>query len=260
VYRFSYKICRDREKASETLQDTFINVFRKLKSFDGKAKFSTWLYTIVTNNCLMKHRKRKSDELEESLEAYDHPPHAEHANARPELVSKMDSPADVVIGKELRELLESAMMKLPEDYRVVFVMRDVEGTVERKTAGILNSLSRRPSPASACPGVSPGSAAPLCYCSSGARPMKCDTVYLHICDHLDEDIASPRCRQIKQHLDECPNCRAYLDSLKKTIVLSCDARAEGLLQAHRELFKTIANLTRSRRPATASKRRAARKT
>ncbi len=70
VYRFSYKICRDREKASETLQDTFINVFRKLKSFDGKAKFSTWLYAIVANNCLMKHRKRKSDELEESLEAY----------------------------------------------------------------------------------------------------------------------------------------------------------------------------------------------
>jgi len=91
--------------------------------------------------------------------------------------------------------------------------------------------------------------------------MKCDTVYLHICDHLDEDIASPRCRQIKQHLDECPNCRAYLDSLKKTIVLY-RAMPEPKVPAgtHRELFKTIAILTRSWRPATASKRRAARKT
>ncbi len=137
VYRFSYKICRDKEKASETLQDTFINVFRKLKSFDGKSKFSTWLYTIVTNNCLMKHRKRKSDELEESLEAYDHAHHADDAPRRPELVSSEHSPADIVIGKELRDLLETAMLRLPEDYRVVFVMRDIEGRSSEETAGVL---------------------------------------------------------------------------------------------------------------------------
>ena len=137
VYRFSYKICRDKEKAAETLQDTFVNVFRKLKSFDGKSKFSTWLYTIVTNNCLMKHRKRRSDELEESLEAYDHARPAEGAVQRPELVSSEHSPADIVIGKELRELLETAMLKLPEDYRVVFVMRDIEGRSSEETAGVL---------------------------------------------------------------------------------------------------------------------------
>ena len=137
VYRFSYKICRDKEKASETLQDTFVNVFRKLKSFDGKSKFSTWLYTIVTNNCLMKHRKRKSDELEESLEAYDHARHTEDTVQRPELVSSEHSPADIVIGKELRGILETAMLKLPEDYRVVFVMRDIEGRSSEETAGVL---------------------------------------------------------------------------------------------------------------------------
>lgn len=137
VYRFSYKICRDKEKASETLQDTFVNVFRKLKSFDGKSKFSTWLYTIVTNNCLMKHRKRKSDELEESLEAYDHAHPADDAPRRPELVSSEHSPADIVIGKELRDLLETAMLRLPEDYRVVFVMRDIEGRSSEETAGVL---------------------------------------------------------------------------------------------------------------------------
>ncbi|HSQ74739.1 MAG TPA: sigma-70 family RNA polymerase sigma factor [Bacteroidota bacterium] len=137
VYRFSYKICRDKEKASETLQDTFVNVFRKLKSFDGKSKFSTWLYTIVTNNCLMKHRKRKSDELEESLEAYDHAHPTDGAPRRPELVSSEHSPADIVIGKELRDLLETAMLRLPEDYRVVFVMRDIEGRSSEETAGVL---------------------------------------------------------------------------------------------------------------------------
>jgi RNA polymerase sigma-70 factor (ECF subfamily) len=137
VYRFSYKVCRDPEKASETLQDTFINVFRKLKSFDGKSKFSTWLYTIVTNNCLMKLRKRKSDELEESLEAYDHAHPSMESGSRPALISTEANPAEVYITKELRGVLETAMGKLPEDYRVVFIMRDVEGRSTEETAGVL---------------------------------------------------------------------------------------------------------------------------
>jgi len=90
--------------------------------------------------------------------------------------------------------------------------------------------------------------------------MKCDKVYLHICDHLDEEITSPRCRQIKQHLEECPNCRAYLDSLKKTIVLY-KAMPEPPVPAgtHRELFKTISSLTLSPGRARAKKRRCTRK-
>ncbi len=137
VYRFAFKICRDRQKASETLQDTFINVFRKLDSFDGKAKFSTWLYAIVTNNCLMKRRKRKSDELEESLEAYDHAHPSHTQNPRPSLASTEGTPAEVVMSKELREILETAIGKLPEDYRVVFVMRDIEGRSNEETSGVL---------------------------------------------------------------------------------------------------------------------------
>ena len=47
----------------------------------------------------------------------------------------------------------------------------------------------------------------------------CRQVYQHICDHLDEDLSSARCRRIREHLEECPDCQAYLDSLKKTIIL-----------------------------------------
>lgn len=137
VYRFSYKICRDPDAASETLQDTFINVYRKLKTFDGKSKFSTWLYTIVTNNCLMKRRKRKSDMLEDPLEAYDAPPAHGTGAAQQRPIQAAETPADVVIGRELKGILEEAMARLPEDYRVVFVMRDVEGRSTEETAGVL---------------------------------------------------------------------------------------------------------------------------
>jgi RNA polymerase sigma-70 factor (ECF subfamily) len=138
VFRFSFKVCRDRAKAEETMQDTFINVFRKLGSFDGKSKFSTWLFTIVTNNCLMKRRKRKMDSLEESLAAYDTPTDHPDGKRQAELACTDVTPVDAVIDRELREALEQAIRKLPETYRVVFVMRDMEGRSNEETARILN--------------------------------------------------------------------------------------------------------------------------
>lgn len=47
----------------------------------------------------------------------------------------------------------------------------------------------------------------------------CRQVYQHICEHLDEDLSSPRCRRIRQHIEGCPDCKEYLESLKKTVVL-----------------------------------------
>jgi anti-sigma factor RsiW len=74
--------------------------------------------------------------------------------------------------------------------------------------------------------------------------MKCDDIYIHICDSLDENLASPRCRAIRKHLEKCPGCRSYLSSLKTTIALYRAAPAPGIpAAAHRNLFKAIAALT-----------------
>lgn len=138
VYRFSFKMCRDREKAEETLQDTFVNVYRKLGTFDGKSKFSTWLYAIVTNNCLMKQRRRKMQELEDPLEMYDDPSGREDGRPRPPIARWDETPADQLMTKELRSALDRAIDALPVDYRVVFVLRDVEGRSNEETAKILH--------------------------------------------------------------------------------------------------------------------------
>lgn len=138
VYRFSLKLCRDPARAEEVLQDTFVNVFRKLRSFDGKSKFSTWLYTIVTNNCLMKRRKRKLEELEDPLEELDNPATDNEGRLARRVARWDETPAEVVLKKELRSVLDQAILKLPELYRAVFVLRDVEGNSTEETAQILN--------------------------------------------------------------------------------------------------------------------------
>ncbi len=137
VYRFSLKLCRDPRTAEEVLQDTFINVFRKLRSFDGKSKFSTWLYAIVANNCLMKRRKRKLEELEEPLELLDTPPTDGEGRYAHQIARWEETPADLMLNKELRTVLDAAILKLPDLYRAVFVLRDVEGKTTEETGEIL---------------------------------------------------------------------------------------------------------------------------
>lgn len=137
VYNFAFKVCRDKEKAGETLQDTFITVYRKLDQFTGRSAFTTWLYRIVVNHCKMKHRRRKMDTLMESL---DEPPaHDHHEDERErDLAAPIeDTPAELLLTRELRGVLEQAILKLPLDYRTVFVLRDVEGLSTRETAGVI---------------------------------------------------------------------------------------------------------------------------
>ena len=141
VYSFAYKVCRNEEQATETLQDTFVNVYRKLGQFNGKAKFSTWLYQIVTNNCLMKRRKSKLDKSSFSLEspdgAQEDSEHQGDGASLQTLVSLKQTPQDEMVNKELREHLDSAILKLPMEQRIVFILRDVEGRSSEEAAKIL---------------------------------------------------------------------------------------------------------------------------
>jgi RNA polymerase sigma-70 factor, ECF subfamily len=130
VYSFAFKVCRNREKAEETLQDTFVNVYRKLGQFDGRSKFTTWLYRIVTNNCFMLNRKRKIDE--QSV------PIGNGSGEVSELRQVDAGPLERIIGQELADALDAAILRLPLDYRLAFVLRDIEGLTTDESAEVLD--------------------------------------------------------------------------------------------------------------------------
>ena len=141
VFRFSVKVCRDEEKAEEAFQDTFVNVFKKLKQFDGKSKFTTWLYKIVANNCLMKRRRSKLDQASVPLETpegfRDEPLRDSDGRVIQTVPSWKPTPLDGVVNNELRGILDKAIERLPADYRAVFLLRDVEEQSAEETAKIL---------------------------------------------------------------------------------------------------------------------------
>jgi len=141
VYGFAFKVCRDKEKAEEIWQDTFINVYRKLNQFDGKSKFTTWLYSIVANNCRMKRRKTKF----EMARTYIDKPHVTHDSFESDdrgrniltVSAWRDTPLDKIMNAELKSKLDAAIQKLPYNYRLVFILRDIEGQSAEETGKIL---------------------------------------------------------------------------------------------------------------------------
>ncbi len=129
VYNFSFKICRDPDKAENIMQETFLSMVRSLHQFDGSSKLSTWIYRIVANHCLMAARKLRhksfvSIDDEDSL--YN----------ESEIADWNSAPFMSTENQELREILDSAIQKLSPDYRIVFLLRDVEGLSTEETAKV----------------------------------------------------------------------------------------------------------------------------
>ena len=132
IYGHSLRLLGNPHDAEDVLQETFLNAFRGLEDFRGDSSFSTWIYRIATNNALMKLRKakRRLGEFNEDL------PPPEMLKKRP--VGNFDmSPGDVLLEKELLGELSTAVEKLPEKYRTIFLLRDVEEFSTQKTADIL---------------------------------------------------------------------------------------------------------------------------
>lgn len=131
VYNFAFKICRNKERAENTMQETFLSMVKSLKQFSGKSKLSTWLYTIVSNHCLMQARSQKKYDYT-SLENDDGLIDERH------VVDWKLSPNKLAENSELKDVLDDAIQKLPHEYRIVFLLRDVEGLSTKETGEIVN--------------------------------------------------------------------------------------------------------------------------
>jgi RNA polymerase sigma-70 factor (ECF subfamily) len=140
IYNLAYRIMGNKEDASDVLQETFLQAFRKLSSFKSKAKFSTWLYRIAVNICLMRKRKEKRTETV----SLDLPilTEKEEEIKREVRDDWSTSPLATLENKEVKETLSKAIDLLPEEYRTVFLLRGLNGLSNQEVAKVLGiSLS-----------------------------------------------------------------------------------------------------------------------
>jgi RNA polymerase sigma-70 factor (ECF subfamily) len=134
VFVTIFAIVKNEAEAEDGAQETMISAYRNLKSFRGEAKFSTWLVTIAMNEARKRLRKAKAA-AENSV---DEPREESEGDYTPAVLTDWrEIPLEALERKELKEKLREAVGMLPEKYREVFVLRDIEELNQEETAAAL---------------------------------------------------------------------------------------------------------------------------
>lgn len=134
LFRTAWSILKNRAEAEEAVQAAYLSAFRNLQTFEGRSALSTWLTRIVANEALGRRRSdvRRRRQLEEEgvavLDSY-----------REALMrgSEREAPDAAVAREQVRRMLEGAVAELPDLFRTVFVLRDIEGLSSEETAEVL---------------------------------------------------------------------------------------------------------------------------
>lgn len=129
---FLYKIGRsynyNHEDTQDLMQETFIDAYKNLLQFEGRADFKTWIIRIMMNNCYRK-REKASFKKEIMQEANDY--------STPMFSNKNNETDKIIQNRELGHIIENALRKIPFDYRMVFSLREINGLNVSETAEML---------------------------------------------------------------------------------------------------------------------------
>jgi len=135
LYHFGFRMCNNTQDAEDLVQETFLNIFRSLKSFRFESRFKNWVYKVASRVCLKKRRKSKFvsqqelsfDELAENFQL----------QASDEIPNWAKQPIDMVLTSELKNIIQNTIASLPPKYRIVLVLRDMEGLNTDEAAQVM---------------------------------------------------------------------------------------------------------------------------
>jgi len=226
VFSFSMRVCQQRQDAEDTMQEVLVKSLPYLRKFDSPKALVVWLYKVAKNRCLMSRRKSRfapkhSLSLEELMP--DRRELERFASTGP------INPESLTLRSEQANRLRDAIQKLPPDYRIILVLRDMEGLTDEAVAEITGlrrgtvrvrlhrarlfvrktfsgSERQRPTKHAASPPVPPP-----------VRPRQCKEMFAELSDYLDEQLDDTLCEELEAHLGGCEPCQVFLTSLETTI-------------------------------------------
>lgn len=133
VYQLCYRMLGNRHEAEDVAQEAFLRAYLNIRRYDENRKFSTWLYRITTNLCIDRIRKKKPDyHLDADIEG------SENLTLYSQIASSSHLPEQEVEHMELQESIQQAILKLPEKYRAVIILKYMEELSIEEIAGILD--------------------------------------------------------------------------------------------------------------------------
>jgi len=128
LYRITKGYLQDEAEIEDTMQDTYVKAYQNLAKFEGRSQFGTWVTKILINECLQRVKKINRKDLYENT--------AE--NSITMNITDHQNPETKALNRELKQVLEKNIESLPEKYKVVFLMREVEHMSIEETSQVLD--------------------------------------------------------------------------------------------------------------------------
>ena len=126
MFNIAYRMMGNYEEASEIVQDALVSAYRGIKNFKAKAKFSTWLYTIVIN--LSKNRlKQVKAQLHRERYSIDNPVLTNEGQIHGEPASSEPSALETLEKRDIQQKVQACINSLDDEFREVLVLRDIQG-------------------------------------------------------------------------------------------------------------------------------------
>jgi len=136
--QYSFLMCGHREDAEEVAQETLLKVFESIDRLRDPARLKTWVFRIARNECLIKRRKSVfAPKMELSLDELRPSKSGDGESHRLDIADWSSLPDDLLLDAELRSAVATAIRELPDTYRSVVLLRDVEELTTEEAAEVL---------------------------------------------------------------------------------------------------------------------------
>lgn len=210
IYRFGLRMCRNVHDAEDVLQDALVEVAGHVQDFEGRSSLSSWVFAVTRSACARKRRGLKNQAFASVSD-----------DARPEEIDPAPSPEARTAERELGATLARALDALPDDYREVIALRDVEGLSAPEAAAALGiSVDALKSRLHRAREALRTALRPVLEEAAAPAPAGCPDVSTLWSRKLEGELGTDDCSAMEAHLAGCPSCGAACDALKRAL-LAC---------------------------------------
>lgn len=212
VFGFGVKMCGDSEDAKDVAQETLLTMARSVRDFRGDASLTTWLYTVARSFCIKKRRRAKG--APEHHEPLDHATREGASEPAP-------TPEQMLLGRETRETVATALDQLEPEAREVVILRDIEGLSAAEVAEVtgLSVAAVKSRLHRARAALRENLLAVVGGEPARPTPPACPDVLTMLSRKLEDEISPEICAEMEEHVDDCPHCKSLCDSLKRTLAV-----------------------------------------
>jgi RNA polymerase sigma-70 factor (ECF subfamily) len=229
VRRFGLRMCQHTADSEDVLQDTLMNILGHLHEFEGRSSFTSWVFMLTRSACTRRRRGLKN-KPKEAVDEY-------------ESVLKSDeSPEANASDRQIARLLESALSELPDDYREVILLRDVESLTAPEAAEALGiTVEALKSRLHRARQALRQALRPALEPQSIPSSPGCPDIMTLWSRKLEGDLDALDCEEMEKHLLQCPACNDACSALK-TALFAC--RRESNVDVSKEVQAQVKEAVR----------------